>query len=313
MSDSTVITGIHEVPVFFPAGGEQLFGVLTPPAGASRGTGVIALVGGSYIPGTNINRLSVRLARELANRGFHVLRFDYHGVGESTGTVDSYRLDTPFIADLEGATALMRKVGLERLVFIGTCFGARTLLATADRVPELCAAVLMSAPVQDLAMDDAVPLKVAREKTLVQLLRVAMHPKTLRSIFTRQTPESGRMRRMVKRTVALKAQSVLHRVVARGNGAPRQGDSISEHFITSFRRTVDRGVPLLFLYGQEEASYEEFCRSRRTSLQPLFERARAPVDVEAVDGVIHGFSTLAVQRVALERTIAWVERIVPAG
>src|SRR5574341_346327 len=93
----------REVPVFFPVKGEQLFGVLSIPEGASRGTGVIQLVGGSFIPGTNINRVAVRLARTLAARGFHVLRFDYHGVGECTGSIDAYHLDAPFTSDLEGA------------------------------------------------------------------------------------------------------------------------------------------------------------------------------------------------------------------
>ncbi len=314
MPEVSVRAQTREVPVFFPVRDEHLFGVLTVPEGPPRGTGAVLLVGGSFIPGTNINRLSVRLARALAARGFHALRFDYLGVGESTGHIDAYRLNAPFISDLDGAVGVLRRVGLRRMVFIGTCFGARTLLATADRVPELVAAVLMSTPVQDLAMDDAVPLKVARERSVGELMRLAVRPKTLRGILSRRTLEATRMRRIYTRTAGLKARSILARLVGRrsANGDVEQGDAISPHFVASFRSTVERGIPLLFLYGQDEASYEEFSAARRQSLRPVFERARAPLDVEALDGVLHGFSTLTVQRAALERTVAWLDRIIPA-
>lgn len=315
MLEVSVRPQTREVPVLLSARDEHLFGVLTVPDGPPRGTGVVLLVGGSFIPGTNINRLSVRLARALAARGFHALRFDYHGVGESTGHIDAYRLNAPFISDLEGAVGVMRRVGLRRLVFIGTCFGARTVLAAADRIPELVAAVLMSTPVQDLAMDDAVPLKVSREKTVGELMRLAVRPQTLRGIFSRRTPEAARMRRVYARTAGLKARSVLAHLMGRGgaNGAPERGEAISPHFVASFRSTVELGIPLLFLYGRDEASYEEFSQAQQQSLRPVFERARAPLDVEALDGVLHGFSTLAVQRAALERTVEWVDRIISAG
>lgn len=312
MHDSTIHTMIHEMPVFFPVGDERLFGVLTLPDGPPQGTGVIVLVGGSYIPATNRNRLSVRLAQKLAARGFHVLRFDYHGVGESTGEVMQYDLERPFVADLDGAIAVMRRMGLRHLVLIGSCFGSRTILARADQVRELAGVVLMATPVGDFLMGDRLPLKAARTKTLAELTRMALRRKTLRSIFAPLTPESGlRMRHAYKRTVALKARMVLDRIIApQGplNGSRGSLSPLSENFAAAFRKIVECGVPILFLYGQDDGFYEEFCQARQGSLRPVFENARARLDIQTVSGILHGFTTLAVQDAALEQTIAWLER-----
>lgn len=315
MSDATVHTMTSEVPVFFPAGDEQLFGVLTPPTGTPRGTGVIVLVGGAHIPGTNRNRLYVRLAQELAARGFHVMRFDYHGVGESTGTVSHYDLERPFVEDLDGAVAVMRQLGLPRLVLIGSCFGSRTILALADGVPELVGAVLMSTPVGDFMMGDRMPLKVARRKSLAELVQMALRPKTLRSIFAPLASESRfGMQRIYKRTVILKARLMLQRIgrpSGDGNGATEYVSPLSEKFAGEFRHAVERGVALLFLYGRDDEFYREFSRARIGLLKFVFESARAAVDVRTVDGRLHGFTTLAVQDAAIEETVAWLERVVP--
>ena len=82
----------EESPVFFKAANHQLFGILTEPTGDPLGTVVIPLSGGGTPLSTNRNRFSVRLCREVARLGFHALRFDYHGIGESEGQVAPFEL-----------------------------------------------------------------------------------------------------------------------------------------------------------------------------------------------------------------------------
>ncbi len=124
------------------------------------------------------------------------------------------------------------------------------------------------------------------------------------------------MRQIYKRTVALKARFVFQRIVGHrggGNGSEPRTSPISEQFAVGLHNAVARGVPLLFLYGREDSFYEEFSRARLTSLQSVFARPRAALDVRIVDGVIHGFSTLAVQDDMLQEIVAWVDRITPAS
>ncbi len=305
-----VLTGVAtEIPVFFKGGGEDLFGVLTVPTGGTRGIGVIALTGGSFVPASNRNRLSVRLAATLAPLGYHVFRFDYHGVGESTGSVRQFVLDQPFVQDLEAAVSVMRGAGLRRLVCVGGCFGTRTILSGAERIPELEAVVLMAAPVRDSVEEDHQPLKVARDTSFWRLARLALRRQTLQALLSPVSAESKiRTRHMYKRTIFHKARLTLNRVVRPRRALDWDPNFLSPYFAHSFAHVVDRGVSVLMLYGANEGYYEDFMRVRN-QLHPVFERPRAPLDVEILDRPVHGFTTLAVQDVVIEHTVAWLERI----
>ncbi|MGQ0570531.1 MAG: alpha/beta fold hydrolase, partial [Armatimonadota bacterium] len=146
MDDQRSTPPYRESPVVFPAGDESIYGILVEPSHAARDVGVILLSGGGYLAMTHRNRMWVHLARWLAAEGFPVLRFDYHGVGESTGDIDGLGLERPFVADLMGAANTLRNRRISNLVLVGSCFGARTILASVERIPELRGAVLLSTP-----------------------------------------------------------------------------------------------------------------------------------------------------------------------
>ncbi|MDP8957906.1 MAG: alpha/beta fold hydrolase, partial [Actinomycetota bacterium] len=145
MSERLLVSASEEIPVFFPAGGETLFGILTRPVGEPKGVGVVLLAVRATF---HRNRVAVLLARRLAGLGFHVLRFDYHGLADSSGTA-TFHLDQPFVEDVEGAVRRMRQEGVERFVLVGQCFGARTALAAAARLDGIAGVVLVALPVLD--------------------------------------------------------------------------------------------------------------------------------------------------------------------
>lgn len=68
---------------FFGPGSEQLFGFYHPPRGSGERAAVICP---SWGPEYQYAHRALRVtARRLAERGFHVLRFDYSGTGDSWG------------------------------------------------------------------------------------------------------------------------------------------------------------------------------------------------------------------------------------
>jgi exosortase A-associated hydrolase 1 len=87
-----------------------------------RDTGVLVVVGGpQYRVGSH--RQFVLLARALAQVGFPVLRFDYRGLGDSTGalrTFEQVQLDVRAAID----EFLRRVPGLRRVVIWGLCDAA---------------------------------------------------------------------------------------------------------------------------------------------------------------------------------------------
>jgi len=78
----------HEQALVFGCGGESLVGVLALPDAPSV-RGVLIVVGGpQYRAGSH--RQFTLLARELARSGVASLRFDYRGMGDSSGPARSF-------------------------------------------------------------------------------------------------------------------------------------------------------------------------------------------------------------------------------
>jgi pimeloyl-ACP methyl ester carboxylesterase len=135
--------------VYVPVGADHVFGVLTEPVGEPNGLDVLLLSGGMYTLSTNRNRMFVDLARDLAGDGHRVLRFDYRGVGESTGVIGPYALSDPNPADVVGAIECLAAVGRNDLAVVGCCYGARAAMHTLAENPLLRSMVLMAPPLGD--------------------------------------------------------------------------------------------------------------------------------------------------------------------
>jgi len=144
-----------EQPVYLCSGPDTIFGVLTSPPAGAGGVGVLLLPGAVYVLSTNRNRMFVRLARTLAAHGHTVLRIDYTGVGESGGVIGPYALDQPNLGDVRAAAGCLLAHGVDRLVVVGSCFGARAGLHALAGLPQLASLVLLAPPVGDTGRGEA--------------------------------------------------------------------------------------------------------------------------------------------------------------
>lgn len=139
----------HEHFVYIPVGADHVFGVVTEPVGEPAGLDVLLLSGGMYTLSTNRNRMFVNLARDLAGRGHRVLRFDYCGVGDSTGVTGPYALGDPNSPDALGAMECLATGGRNGLAVVGCCYGARAAMHALADDPRLRSMVLMAPPLGD--------------------------------------------------------------------------------------------------------------------------------------------------------------------
>lgn len=118
---SDFASDLNERPVIFECAGEHLVGVICQSARPAE-TGVLIMVGGrQYRAGSH--RQFVLLARRLASADFSSLRFDFRGMGDSSGEVQSFEA-----ADADIAAALVafkaRCPHLTRVVLWGLCDAA---------------------------------------------------------------------------------------------------------------------------------------------------------------------------------------------
>jgi uncharacterized OsmC-like protein/alpha-beta hydrolase superfamily lysophospholipase len=121
--------------------GGQLSGRLERPAGEIR---AVALFAHCFTCGKDIAAAS-RIARDLAERGIAVLRFDFTGLGHSEGEF----ANSDFASNVEdlvwAADALRERVGAPQLL-VGHSLGGTAVLAAAARIPESTAVATIGAP-----------------------------------------------------------------------------------------------------------------------------------------------------------------------
>ena len=125
------VSGITERVRFVGAEGEKIFTVLSLPQGRIKG-GVV-LAPSLLTDRVRSYRAEVKAARQLANLGLAVLRFDYRGFGHSdgeTGVTDARRLHE----DLQTASAELQDLLKEEdVAMVGSRFGS--LLVANRNVP----------------------------------------------------------------------------------------------------------------------------------------------------------------------------------
>ena len=102
----------------------------------SRRVGVIISNSG-FGPRNNAHNINVKIARELCSLGYHVLRYDFHGVGESEGEFSSSpylewynKIQNGLFVDDVGIAAryFVEAYKLECAILLGHCGGALSSL-----------------------------------------------------------------------------------------------------------------------------------------------------------------------------------------
>jgi len=121
-----------ETALFFPARqeGAYLYGCLHVPVERTGKTGIV------FVPAVGRERHRAYkelrwLARELADRGWPVLRFDFRGEGESAGSFSTSTIGTR-VADVGAAIdELVAQTGVTEVCLVGFQLGAPIALAAA--------------------------------------------------------------------------------------------------------------------------------------------------------------------------------------
>lgn len=105
----------------------NLVGVLSEPDSgtAAEGRPGVLFLNSGILHHAGASRLYVRIARRLASSGFHCLRFDFAGVGDSEPRRDTLPFAKGALADAAEAMDFLKSTrGIDRFILVGLCSGA---------------------------------------------------------------------------------------------------------------------------------------------------------------------------------------------
>jgi hypothetical protein len=309
-----VISRAGDEHVRVQANGFSIAGTLAKPADADgKPRPAVVLVSGSGPTDRDETVAGIpifgQLAGSLADAGFHVLRYDKRGVGQSSGRPEAATLDD-YAEDLRAAVRYLggrKDVDRRRIAVVGYGDGGPIALIAASKEDRITAAILVA----------SIGVRGA-DANLAQMARA----------LERSTQPDA------EKQLALSLQKQIQNAVLTGSGwdgvppeLRRQADTPWFHSFLSFdpariMRNVDQ--PLLVVHGELDG---QVAPSNADSLEQLARaRRRGTVEVVRVPGVNHLLVPATTGEVAeygtlTDRTIStavtgalatWLQKTMPA-
>lgn len=123
---------MKEIPLVFDCQGEDLIGIVHRPQQPSE-IGVLTIVAGGPQYRAGVGRGMVSLARSLARHGVPVMRFDYRGLGDSSGEFQGFG---DIAEDIQAAVKAFRQEvpQVQKVVLWGGCDAASAAMIHGAKV-----------------------------------------------------------------------------------------------------------------------------------------------------------------------------------
>jgi pimeloyl-ACP methyl ester carboxylesterase len=293
---------VGEQVVRFSSGENPIFAVIHTPEHPRPGRRVGIVVVNSRVEyRLGPHRVFVEAARAWCNAGYFVLRMDFPGMGDSPGDqryphMDSFPIEPP----LEARRYLEREHGVEDVVLLGNCMGARTALFAARECPEVTHLLLLGMPfsnatpfyAQDVEREGTRVSATTARSTLLGYVKRLLSPASWRRLLTGQSE-----------------YRVVLRAIAAGLGLGR-GRVFHEPIYRSLRAFFERGGHALFLFGSNDIFLPDF-RDEFERVKPRLPGVAAGAQLSLVDGANHTLSRMIWKAEATRRITAWLDREFP--
>jgi pimeloyl-ACP methyl ester carboxylesterase len=245
----------------------------------------------------------VKAARRFAEDGFLCLRLDLPGVGDSAPRPLEANFDCHDPEPVADALAMLKdRFGVERVVLLGLCAGARVAVKAAARTPRVEAVVAWSSPIVSGPVNMPVAkgggAYMGRTQAKNQLREWApklLNPAAWYRVLSGKGARAGWS--MMSRALS---GLLPERLRTRSD---RQSD-----FFQSVATCRADGRRMLFVYGEEDT----VARAELAERYPDVAAGRAArCDYVVVPQGDHTFTRVAATDEAIAKTAAWLARVVP--
>ena len=244
------------------------------------------------------NRLYVKIARQLERSGFHVLRFDVWGIGDSQDHAGETK--GTFVDDtLEAFEVLHQRLGATRFMLMGICMGAQIALEVASR----------DARVESLALMEGIYVKSAR----YHLSRLLNARKWKRVI----TGESQMVKRLRQKLLKPSGNNLDQQQSATESKGSTTGNGNVTSFLDENRdknmrqklgALLERGTKIILIFRDgNEIAYNYRLRKKGDEIFAV--GLPRGLDVVFVKFADHTFTPLLSQDLLVNAMMKWIEAL----
>ena len=293
------MTTLRHQPVVFEYGNAELIGVIEH-APEPRDTGVIIVTGGpQYRVGSH--RQFVDIARQFALAGYTTMRFDYRGMGDSSGTDISFFETAP---DLRAAIdTLMANADVRQVVLWGLCDAASAAMIYAHEDDRVRGLVLLNPWVRT---DEGLAQAYVKNYYVGRLLT--------RDFWHKLTTGQFMWRKSIMGLYRNVAATLLLLVRPRRLAKPAYDGAPSDDFRERMRVGLEifRGNTLFLLCGNDLTASEfiDFTKQSGSWRDPM---AKETVKQKVLPDMDHTFSTYSWRKEIVAYTLEWLSSQVETG
>ena len=269
------------------------------------------------------HRLYLKIAAGLVPQGFHVLRFDFYGLGDSDGVIDE-RLtsdmyntiqDGRYVADTIAAMDWMQSTfGLKRFVGSGLCGGSISAMLAAAQDRRIESLLSLSIP----TAFDGGEANWARFATSRQLegirrgyFKRLLKPEAWIRFLSGKTSYGVLWRSLKQLLPAARGSKVPDAPAAAAPAAAK--DDTNPKFAPAFLKFVGSGRRMLLIFSGRDRlqwDFEEKFRDRHLAqLEPL----REYIEMHTIADANHILSDPAWVREMVALSSAWLDRVHPSS
>ena len=298
-----------EKPVDFQSGKQCLRGILhTPEKSGHNRTGIV-FVNAGLVCRAGPERLYVKAARRLSGTGYSCLRFDLPGVGNSSG--DFGRISIDLFSDTSctqrAIDFLIKETGIQDVILIGMCTGARHAVWAARKDSRIRSLVLLSMPITfDRTKTPLYNMRrsrrnlqgTSRNSSVKERLKSTQLGIIARRMWSSSKPIRYSMYKYVSNTT---------RVLSSFLSGQRIDPTIREGLHRSCQQLLRDGRKLYFFYGNNDTVLVQDFRTHLQSQSDVIASDKCPpFDFWFVESAGHVYSGIALQNAVIDEIAKWI-------
>ena len=212
------------------------------------------------------NRLNVKIARHLCELGFHVLRFDPHGIGDSEGDFEGENeLVTElwgaiqhgaFVEDTIIANDFLRSEGmLEEVILIAQCGAAVTASILGDRDQRLRGIILIDTPFTIISSEISITDVIIENTSTKQIIHEQIN-NFLKFNWIKNFSSRGKCTAYIKKKIGV-LRKTINSHMKKHDGLP---DRFNFNLANSMMQFMRKGKKIVFLFAENDLAINQFKR-----------------------------------------------------